>query len=316
MPTDFTIPVACVTEFLTTGVAVIPAVLSAEEVLQARQAFHSFLLMEGVDTSRLEETAGALRGLSSTAGSGGVLDVFYESWQLALAENPRVFASLSQLWAASFARDNCDAYRHPYGSFNPCKGYLYLDRLCFRVPDHVSAMHSLTVGKKQRPLQRSLTPHLDCCPHDLYASSNRKWRPVQAFLALTDTLEKDQVRFESKITSIGDNNSIIHFISLFMKGGFEACLGMHLEFDEWVRRRAAGSSSGSSPPCVGQFTPIRPVEDADVMSRMQHVPCRAGDLVCWDFRTPHANRCVIIHIPSLSSSPPLQWLFLYYIQSI
>ena len=35
------------------------------------------------------------------------------------------------------------------------------------------------------------------------------------------------------------------------------------------------------PPCVGDFTPIRPVEDRDILERFQHVPCKAGDMVCW-----------------------------------
>jgi hypothetical protein len=40
---------------------------------------------------------------------------------------------------------------------------------------------------------------------------------------------------------------------------------------------------------VGQFTPIRPKEDHDVLRRFEHVPIRAGDLVVWDYRIPHAN---------------------------
>jgi ectoine hydroxylase-related dioxygenase (phytanoyl-CoA dioxygenase family) len=43
------------------------------------------------------------------------------------------------------------------------------------------------------------------------------------------------------------------------------------------------------PPCVGQFTPIRMVEDRDIIDRFEHIPCNAGDLVCWDYRIPHAN---------------------------
>ena len=102
-----------------------------------------------------------------------------------------------------------------------------------------------------------------------------KWRPLQCFVALTDTLHADE-------------------------GGFEAARGFHRDFDEWVRTRpppplaAAASASGdaaypSTPLCVGEFTPIRPKEDADVLRRVAHVPCRAGDLVVWDNRIPHAN---------------------------
>lgn len=50
-----------------------------------------------------------------------------------------------------------------------------------------------------------------------------------------------------------------------------------------------GTGTGSEPPCVGQFTPIRMIEDADIISRFEHIPCMAGDLVLWDYRIPHSN---------------------------
>jgi hypothetical protein len=132
-------------------------------------------------------------------------------------------------------------------------------------------------AKRPVPIQRSLTPHLDCCPHDMFSSKSNKWRPIQAFVALTDNLEPET-------------------------GGFEACLGFHREFEEWSRNRrpsiavaskkkkqASGSEASIPPPCVGDFTPIRPIEDREVIERFTSIPCRAGDLVCWDYRIPHAN---------------------------
>lgn len=139
--------------------------------------------------------------------------------------------------------------------------------------------------KKTKLLQRSLTPHLDCCPHSMFSSSSRKWRPIQAFVALTDNLEADT-------------------------GGFEACVGFHREFDAWSKSRRPslkhtaqlkqksgreGVETGNSlvvsipPPCVGDFTPIRPLEDKEVIDRFVSIPYKAGDLVCWDYRIPHAN---------------------------
>jgi Protein of unknown function (DUF1479) len=130
------------------------------------------------------------------------------------------------------------------------------------------------------------------------------------------------------------------------EGGFEACPGLHVEFDEWVKNRipnpikqktkcpvvqksrlkkgacenTSSSSSvvlgadlshledehsgkiisklddnsvenltGSEPPCVGQFTPIRMIEDSDIIKRFEHIPCKAGDMVFWDYRIPHSN---------------------------
>ena len=112
-------------------------------------------------------------------------------------------------------------------------------------------------------------------------------------------------------------------------GGFEAAPGLHREFEEWVKKRIPNPIKlkkkviqqksrqkknkldgdaverepdneninlgadildiGMEPPCVGQFTPIRMIEDADIISRFEHIPCGPGDMVLWDYRTPHSN---------------------------
>lgn len=83
------------------------------------------------------------------------------------------------------------------------------------------------------------------------------------------------------------------------QGGFEACLGLHRQFKQWSLQRSAAITTSSNvninttsnnnnnrslsptPPCVGDFTPIRPIEDKEILDRFQHIPCKAGDLVCW-----------------------------------
>ena len=105
-------------------------------------------------------------------------------------------------------------------------------------------------------------------------------------------------------------------------GGFEAALGFHRTFREWAATRSdtivrkkkkkkkkkkigknALSSESSAAevateeeeasrypaPCLGEYTHMRPTEDADVMERMRHVPIGAGDAVFWDERIPHSN---------------------------
>jgi CheY-like chemotaxis protein len=239
-----------VESFLDNGVVVIPNVLTAEEIAEARQGFHQTLRSYGCDVEDLEHTAKALEKLSSTYGSGGVLDLFYFDWKLRLNENPKVVVSLQTLWKHSYAAydstsDSADStFAHPFGQFDPSRGYIYIDRVCFRLPSELSS----SLGKNTKtPLQRSLTPHLDCCPLERF--SGRKWRPIQAFLCLTDTVERDL-------------------------GGFEVCPGMHKDFDDWARNRPVSSKDGKPAPCVGQFSPIRPKEDKDIMDRMQHIPCR------------------------------------------
>lgn len=259
---DFVTP-EVIDTFLRDGVVVITNVLSSERVIKVRNEFHRTLReIYHVDHDNLLSTAQNVKPLSSTNGAGGILDLFYFDWKLQLNEDPIVLAIMQALWAASYASGEVPHFQHPYGPFDSNKGYMYIDRCCFRLPDELIYPPGVDGTKsKRKTLQRSLTPHLDCCPHEMYRG--RKWRPIQAFIALTDTIEPNH-------------------------GGFEVCKGLHREFDEWIARRQPSESTGTIP-CVGQFTPIRPKEDADIIARMEHVPCQAGDLVCWDYRLAHAN---------------------------
>lgn len=140
-----------------------------------------------MDPDNLEDSAGKLAPLSSTGGSGGVIDAFYQDWKLALNESPKAVAVMGELWEATFAK--CEKpYEHPYGPYNARESLMYIDRVCFRVPDRVSELHC-TDGNKKRCLQRSLTPHIDCCPHRMFQDVGEykysKWRPIQAFISLT-----------------------------------------------------------------------------------------------------------------------------------
>lgn len=248
------------------GVLVVPSVISSDEVAACRAELHGVLLARyGVDVNNLSATAANLGRASSTNGAGGILDIFYEPFQLRLTESPKIVSILCDLW-----REMRDTYtEEQQAGMDPERALAAVDRVCFRVNDAISSSASGISfgGKKRQTLQRHLAPHLDCCPHPHQSNSNSqtvKWRPIQCFVALTDCLEENS-------------------------GGFEACFGHHLSFSSWAASRAPSASTGLPAPCVGEFTPIRPTEDADIISRMQHVPCRAGDLVLWDNRIPHAN---------------------------
>ena len=324
-----------VLEFREQGVLVVRGALDPSEVARARSGLHECLRTRaGVDLGDLEGTAGGLRGLSSTGGSGGVLDIFYEPFQIRVATNDVCFRAVSQLWAASFASAADPLFRHRHGPFDPSRGYAYLDRVCFRVPTRISELHATGTSKRcSFPLQRSLTPHFDCCPADMDkdvqgGKAVAKWRPLQAFVSLTDTFAPEM-------------------------GGFEAANGFHKGFEAWARdrppqaaprpaqpgspgrtkaqRRAAATQAAATEasatkaaatevsateaaatevsaaqasvsdaacltpappvraPCLGEFTPVRPREDADVLARVTHVGAGAGDLVVWDSRIPHGN---------------------------
>ncbi|CAJ1930076.1 unnamed protein product [Cylindrotheca closterium] len=263
--------------FLRDGVLVVEDALTETEVQEALNELHNTLSQFGVKSLEIDdkESAKALQGLSSTNGSGGVLDIFYEDWKMEISTKANIFRMTTQLWKASLFDDSKP--NHPYGVFDSEKGYAYIDRICYRLPTRLSKELGDGINKERkkraRPIQRSLTPHLDCCPDKMYKDV-AKWRPLQCFVSLTDSLDANT-------------------------GGFEAAKGFHAEFETWkstrlpaqVSRKEKGVETTVLVPatCVGEYTHIRPREDREVMERVQHIPVSAGSVVFWDVRIPHAN---------------------------
>ena len=288
------------------GYLVVPDVLSQAEVREALDGMQQSLLdAAGVDASsmeRLQETRLGLDSLSSTHGAGGVLDLFYERWKIRLTLENRKYSSIcKELYASTYATYDGDGkgdglWAHPYGKFDPMKDgiWAHVDRIGFRVPDSIAEtttrkFHGKSKRLKTTLLQRSLTPHLDCCPAAMHEGGNKlfpRWRPIQCFLSLSDTMERNH-------------------------GGFECVPGFHHEFEEYYKRFNksqnrqefdSDSNIGSTLPCVGDYVHIRPKEDSDVIDRFTHVPVPSGAAVFWDQRLPHANsrrnkgsksRCVV-----------------------
>ena len=262
--------------FLNQGVLVVDNMLSQSQLNEANEGLSRTLAEYGIDTQHLDVTGHALQRLSSTNGSGGVLDLFYPEWKMQVASNPSLFHATTELWEAAYchngeSRDELDDSHifkwHPYGPFNCERGYMYIDRIGYRIPTAMAAQLGSSTSKKSKkakPIQRSLTPHLDCCPENLFSQKASKWRPIQCFVSLTDNLEPNT-------------------------GGFEAALGFHKSFHKWKRSRSVSKKASFPAPCIGEYTHIRPKEDGDVMALIQHIPVRAGSAVFWDNRIPHAN---------------------------
>lgn len=286
--------------FLRDGLLVVQkGFLSAEQLANAQAGLHATLARHGVDTKDLVATGANLTTLSSTAGSGGVLDVFYDEWKMNIALHPVLHAWTRQLWQAAYCYQGETSWQdlaaneqfkwHPYGPVDHANsgGYVYIDRICYRLPTALSdeigrqtlssssnvTNNNKKKNKKKLSLQRSLTPHLDCCP-DTYddPTHHSKWRPIQCFVSLTDNMEPNT-------------------------GGLEVAKGFHREFRHWaatraptvVKDRQTGQTNSIPAPCLGEYTHMRPAEDAAVMQRVQHVPVAAGAVVFWDNRLPHAN---------------------------
>jgi hypothetical protein len=282
-------------EYLDFGILVVPNILTPQEVSNALQGLSETLLQYGIDANDLEATGHNLASLSSTNGSGGVLDIFYEDWTMYIASHPKLFQVTTELWEKAYCHDGqkkeglaeYDIFKwHPYGSFNFNRGFMYLDRIGYRLPTALAEKLGSELcsklgeragkrkGLRNKSLQRSLTPHLDCCPETFLSENQPKWRPIQCFVSLTTNLEHNT-------------------------GGFEAAPGFQREFETWACNRPPGhimkevngmkTKTAIPAPCVGQYTHIRPVEDAWIMQRVKHIPVPAGAAVFWDNRIPHAN---------------------------
>ena len=301
--------------FLTDGVLVVDNVLSSDEIQTALSGLHDTLLHKySIDTNDLYNTGHYLTTkLSSTNGSGGVLDLYYEPWQIQLfASNTKLFHMTTELWKHMYCYKSSDpddvsisSYEdippdqqvkwHPYGSFDHRKGYMYLDRIGYRLPTQLAydiaekqqrqPQEKIDTGggttttsvsstspnnnkkkkKKVFPIQRSLTPHFDCCPSTMYNQSHNsiKWRPIQCFISLTDTLEPNH-------------------------GGFEAVKGFHHEFHAWSQPPTPTTTTTTTvappAPCIGEYAHLRPKEDHDIYQRIEHIQVSAGSAVFWDNR--------------------------------
>ena len=300
--------IAC---FKQDGVLVVPNMLDHHQLVLARRGMAATMRAHGVEgvalgtndkddnvnndaaAAALNRTANALAPLSSTGGAGGVLDLFYDDWKLQVTlRNVRYAKAMSQLYDATYAadvdHDKSSLWQHVHGPFDSTKLFAHVDRVGFRVPDSVSRAHS---SGPRRPLQRSLTPHLDCCPRTMLSGAESfgasgkqlpRWRPIQCLLSLSDTSQANY-------------------------GGFEAVRGFHHEFaayyeaccvDSGVADSTTPISAPPLPRCVFDYCHIRPREDASIISRFEHIACPAGGAIFWDQRIPHANaRNHLGHVP-------------------
>lgn len=165
----------------------------------------------------------------------------------------------------------------------PCTSK-YIDRIGFRLPTNLAEQIGKDIMNEQmdksqqqpakksrpRPIQRSLTPHFDCCPETYHDTNKSKWRPIQCFVSLTDNIHPNT-------------------------GGFEAAPGFHREFRSWTengRRQHTDADDDRQPhplPCVGEYTHINPTHDREILDRVQHIAVKAGCAVFWDNRIPHGN---------------------------
>ena len=92
------LPQVYIDQFIKDGVVVIPSVISKqlvdETIVEMNQYLHKSC---GFDSTNMLSTAKTLSTLSSTNGSGGILDVYYQHWKLRINEDATVVSILQSL---------------------------------------------------------------------------------------------------------------------------------------------------------------------------------------------------------------------------
>lgn len=242
-------------EFVRTGVLVVPDVLTSAEVEAARAAFHAQLREHGIDYAALlngEQSADAL-GVRMKSPAAAFYARRWRLLNVSLA--PQVVRIASQLILATFGgRDNDVArvtdesgvplFAHPLGAFDEVN--FLCDRTNFRLPDSVRSEGGLEL-------------HIDRNALDPYANL-AFWRPVQAFVALTD-----QFGGES--------------------GGLRCVRGFHVRYNSYDVARGEDPSALAK----GAFNRLNTKRHSSLADACMPVDCPAGALVLWDNRLPHAT---------------------------
>ena len=186
-------------------------------------------------------------------------------------------------------------WRHPHGSFDEIRAHV--DRVGCRAPDGASL--------SGRPVQRSLTPHLDCCPDALDAGAARRGRETVRARVVAGARRGCRADKSAgsepiqRVVSAGGGKRWPRWrpIQCFLalddalapdEGGFECCPGFHSRFSDYYAARTA-AGGGDALPCVGDYLAVSTKRDASVLAGFRHVPVPAGAAVFWDQRIPHAN---------------------------
>lgn len=222
------------------GILVIENVLSEDEVQQARSSLHNDLKLRGLDHQKIINME--IEPPRDIRKKGNASDIFYSKWKMIdIHLNKNIYQYPLELMRKTFGIKE-KGFDHPYSKFNNI--LCYIDRVCWRLPDHI-----LTEG--------GLGLHLDRNPVYPY-TSDYKWRPIQAFVALTDHYNNES-------------------------GGLKVVKGFHNEIDEYFK----GSTVAKNEK--GSFFRMNNPSHEKLNKRCETVYVPKGSLVMWDNRLPHAT---------------------------
>ena len=227
------------------GVIVVEDVFSPEEIANIRDNFHQQLKIMGIDHEKV--LSGEANMIGNARIKSDISRIFYNKWKIDAHLDKKVYEITKKLLMKTYGDDNNDNFKHIYGKFNDI--LCYIDRVCYRLPDHIREEGGLGL-------------HMDYNPKDPYLLSSggqKKWRPIQSFIALTDHYSGDS-------------------------GGLKVVKGFHKKVDEYFK----GLKVNDGEMERGEFYRMNNGHDK-LQKECQPLIIPAGSLVLWDSRLPHAT---------------------------
>lgn len=239
-------------EYHKNGVLVIENVLTEEEIEAARRDLHKQLLTFGIDHDKVLNGEQKLNEDGRIKGSPS--KIFYGKWKIDVHLHDRVYAYVRALMEETYFM-NTPPYNHPFGETNDILPYI--DRICWRLPDHIRQEGGLSLHLDRNPFDPYLEKLYDKLDSD-YKSGLKKWRPIQAFISLTD-------QFGSQ------------------SGGLRVVKGFHTRIDQYFSKLKPECSSG------GEFYRMGDKSHTLLQKELEPINAPKGSLVLWDNRLPHAT---------------------------
>ncbi len=260
-------------EFRENGVLVIEGVLSEAEVLHARTAFHQHIATLGIDHDAILSKSDT-KSIPPVRIKSPVSRIFYSDWKLLNVHlHPRVCQLAQDLIVATYGSGTDVDFIHPFPAFTNVKAYV--DRVCYRLPDIIREEGGLGLHMDRDPLDPYLFKKVGKEQQQTKHKSNKlerqqntpnaaealsgltKWRPIQAFVALTDHYSGDS-------------------------GGLRVVPGFHRHIDSYFKGKTSDAHGG-------EFYRMNSIQHETLISQCQPVIAPAGSLVLWDTRLPHAT---------------------------
>jgi len=233
-----------VQEFINDGVTVFENIFTDEEIEKIRDSFHEQLQDYGINHTDILNKA--VKPPNNIRIKGAPSRIFYKKWKIDVSFNEKVYNCMKILMEKTFASGEQKYFEHDMGKFDDLYGYI--DRVCYRLPDDIKEEGGLLLHIDRNPFDPELKKY----------GGMTKWRPIQAFIALTDQFGSES-------------------------GGLRVVKGFHKEIDEYFKNNNENISGG------GEFFRLISKSHTKLEKRCQPVNAPKGSLVCWDNRLPHAT---------------------------